>query len=155
MTIPTFVQPRDLGDEYRKIFMATIVATRLIAVIYIIGGFYLLRGGKWLYDFAFKETPEDFDDIREKFTLFVKLFGIFLIISYFPDLLLTVSNYFVYSNSPSVFNLTQEKQFVYLNAASSIWGVFFGAYLLKSGRFIVNLGLKSVSKKTTKSNDQA
>ena len=143
--IPTFIQPEGLSSEFHQLYMVTAITTRMIPVVYIIGGLYLLFGGKRLFQLAY---PEDFEismNIKGKFTLFVKMMGIYLVVSYFPDFLKSISSYFAYTNAPRMFNMIREQQFTYLNAASSIFGVVFGFYLLKSGNFIINVAMKSIN----------
>ncbi|MDH4230818.1 MAG: hypothetical protein OEW04_02185 [Nitrospirota bacterium] len=142
-TIPTFVQTQ-MDEDYRRIMMATKIATRLLPVIFILGGFYLIRGGARLYHFAYPDENENRNQIEEKLLLFLKMLGIYLVISYFPDLLKTISSYIAYSNAPKIFNLMQEQQYTYVNAASSIWGVGVGLYLFRGGKFIVSMAMKSL-----------
>ena len=145
-TIPSFV-PQQIDEDYRRIMMATKITTRLLPVLYIVGGLYLIRGGERLYNFAYPEETENKDLLEDKLLLFIKMLGLFLVISYIPDLLRTISSYITYTNAPKIFNLMQEQQFTYLNAASSIWGVGAGIYLFKSGNFIVKMCMKSLSVK--------
>jgi hypothetical protein len=151
-TIPSFV-PQQLGEEYRRIMMATKIATRLLPVIYIVGGLYLIRGGDRLYQFAYPEETENANLLQDKLLLFVKMLGLFLMISYIPDLLRTISSYVTYTNAPQMFNLMQEQQFTYLNAASSIWGVVVGIYLFRGGNFIVEQSMKNITGKQDKISD--
>ncbi len=143
-TIPSFVQPQDMTTDYKKIYTATVITTRLIPIIYLAMGAYLIRGGEKLLRFAYPEGAEFTDKTREKLNLFLRFLGVFLVISYFPDLLRTISSYITYTNAPKYFDMFQEKNFSYVNAASSIWGVGCGLYLLKGGKFIEKLALQSM-----------
>jgi len=140
---PGFFPPKNLGDM-QNVYTATIIVSLLISIIYIIGGLYLLRDADHLYRYAYPEDTSSEIDIEEKFTLFIKMLGLYLIVSYFPDLLRTVSSYFIYTNAPAGFDMFHERQFSYLNAASSIWGVAFGLYLLIGGKYIINLALSKI-----------
>ncbi len=150
-TIPSFVQPQDMSSDYQKMYTATVIATRLIPIIYIAMGMYLIRGGGKLLRFAYPEGVEFSNKTREKLSLFLRFLGLFLLISYFPDLLRTIASYIAYTNAPKYFNMFQEKKFSYVNAASSFWGVGCGFYLLKGGRLIEKLALESMT--TTAGND--
>jgi len=143
-TIPSFVQPQDMTSDYKKMYTATVIATRLIPIIYLAMGAYLIRGGEKLLRFAYPEGAEFTDKTREKLNLFLRFLGVFLIISYFPDLLRTISSYVTYTNAPKYFDMFQEKKFSYVNAASSIWGLGCGLYLLKGGKFIEKVALQSM-----------
>lgn len=152
--IPTFMQPQDITGEYKRMFTATVIATRLIPIIYIAMGIYLVRGGDQLLRFAYPEGTEFSDKAKEKLNIFLRFLGLFLIISYFPDLLRTISSYIAYSNAPKYFDMFQEKNFSYINAASSIWGVACGIYLFKGGKTIEKLALQSMSRVAENDSDK-
>jgi len=143
--IPSFIEPQDITSEYKKIYTATVIATRLVPIIYLGLGFYLLRGTETLLRFAYPKGADYSDKTREKLNLFLRFLGIFLIISYFPDLLRAISSFIAYTNAPKYLDMFQEKKFSYVNAASSIWGVGCGFYLLKGGRYIEKLALQSIT----------
>lgn len=143
--IPTFVQPQDITGEYKRMYTATVIATRLIPIIYIAMGINLIRGGKKLLRFAYPQGAEYSDKTREKLNLFLRFLGVFLVISYFPNLLHTISSFIAYTNAPKYFDMFQERNFSYVNAASSIWGVGCGFYLLKGGRFIEKFAFQSMA----------
>lgn len=142
--IPTFMSPPKLGPEMGRIYMATAFVGRIIPVLFIASGIYLLRGGNRLYEFAYPGETEQANDLEWKFVLFLKMLGIYLLVVYIPDLLRTASAFFVYLNAPPYFDLFRESQFTYLNAASSIGGVLLGIYLLRSGRVFIRIGLKGI-----------
>ena len=127
-----------------KIYMATVLVTRIVPVLFIAAGIYLLRGWNRLYEFAYPGEAEQGPDLEWKFVLFVKLLGIYLLVVYIPDLLRTASAFFVYLNAPPFYDLFQEKRFTYLNAASSVGGVLLGIYLLRSGRVFIRMALKGI-----------
>src|SRR5512139_574592 len=79
--IPTFVQPQDITGEYKRMFTATVIAIRLIPIIYIAIGIYLVRGGEQLLRFAYPEGAEFSDKTKEKLNIFLRFLGLFLIIS--------------------------------------------------------------------------
>jgi len=145
--IPTFMSPDNLRPEVHKIYMATAVVARIIPILFIASGIYLLRGGDRLYKFAYPGEAEQTTDLELKFTVFVKMLGIYLLVHYIPDLLKTLSAFFVYLNAPVYFDMFQQRQFTYINAASSVGGVILGIYLLRSGKWFIRMGLKSIQKK--------
>jgi hypothetical protein len=145
--IPTFIFPGNLQPEMHRIFLAAAIVARIIPILFIVAGIYLLRGGSQLYRFAYPNEAEGGDNLEWKFTVFVKMLGIYLLVIYIPDLLKTVSAYIVYVNAPPYFDLFRERQFTYLNAASSIGGVLLGMYLLRSGRWFIRMGLKAIQTK--------
>jgi hypothetical protein len=134
-----------------RIFLATAIVARIIPILFIVAGIYLLRGGSRLYRFAYPNETEE-DDLEWKFTVFVKMLGIYLLVVYIPDLLRTASAYFVYLNAPPFYDLFREKQFTYLNAASSVGGVLLGIYLLRSGKVFIRMALKGIRREPKNSN---
>ncbi len=145
--IPTFIFPDNLSPEMHRIYMAAAVVGRAIPILFIVSGIYLLCGGSQLYRFAYPNETEGKGDLEWKFTVFVKMLGIYLLVIYAPDLLKTVSAYIVSVNAPPYFDLFQERKFTYLNAASSIGSVLLGIYLLRSGRWVIRVGLKTIQAK--------
>lgn len=144
--IPTFMSPGNLQPEMHKIYMATAVVARIIPILFIASGIYLLRGGDRLYKFAYPAEAVQGTDLESKFAVFVKMLGIYLLVLYIPDLLKTLSAFLVYLNAPPYFDMFQQRQFTYTNAASSIGGVLLGIYLLRSGRWFIRMGLKAIQK---------
>lgn len=43
--IPSFIFPDKLGPEMHRIYMVTAVVARIIPILFIVVGIYLLRGG--------------------------------------------------------------------------------------------------------------
>ena len=152
--IPTFISLDSLRPEFDRIYFATVVVRRIITVLYIASGIYLLRGGGRLYRFAYPGEEEQGTDLEWKFTVLVKMLGIYLLVLYIPDLLASLAAFFVYQNVPRHFTeLLQQRQFAYGKAASSIGGVLLGIYLLRSGRWFISLGLEAVQKKPNDEED--
>jgi hypothetical protein len=145
--IPTFISPDNLKSEF-DIYSATVVVRRIITVLYIASGIYLLRGGGRLYRFAYPREEEQGTDLEWKFTVFVKMLGIYLLVIYIADLLRSLTGCFVYRNAPKYFtDIYRQRYVTYGDAASSIGGVLLGIYLLRSGRWFISLGLKAIQKK--------
>lgn len=142
--IPTFISPGDLSPEIKKIYQVTTIVYQLIPILFFAAGIYLLRGGRNLYKFAYPEETAEGTELEEKFAVFVKMLGIYLLVVYIPDFLATISNYFVYSNSPGYLDMMQERRFAYLNAAPSIGGVLTGLYCLKSGKLFIKWAMQSL-----------
>ncbi len=152
--IPTFISLDNLRPEFDRIYFATVVVRRIITVLYIASGIYLLRGGGRLYRFAYPGEEEQGTDLEWKFTVFVKMLGIYLLVMYIPDLLRSLTGYFVYRNAPKYFtDIYRQRHVTYGDAASSIGGVLLGIYLLRSGRWFISLGLKAIQKKPNDEQD--
>jgi len=152
--IPTFMSPDKLGPEMNRIYIVTAIVSRIIPVLFIVAGIYLLRAADRLYEFAYPGEGGQGTDLESKFVLFVKMLGIYLLVRYIPDLLRTASECFVYLNAPPYFEMFRERQFTYLNAASSIGGVLLGIYLLRSGKVFIRMGLKGIQGEPKKNNNQ-
>jgi hypothetical protein len=141
--IPTVVPVPGSNEDTRQIMRVVAIATCLLPVLFISSGLYLLRGGERLYQFAYPNETVKATIPEEKLLLFVKMLGLFLIISNVPDLLRAISYYITQRIQP-MYNLMAEQQFTYLNAAASIWGVVTGIYFIKGGRFVAKYALKTL-----------
>ena len=142
--ITTFGSGPNMGEEYASIMFLTRVVMRLTPILYIVAGIYLLKNGTILHNFAYPpedSTKESFD-IHEKFALFLKLLGVYLIVNYFPDLLKSISSYFTYLNAPPAFDMFQQKSFTYVNLIPSTAAILLGCYLLKNGQFFIRLAFE-------------
>ncbi len=139
--IPAFATQPQLGNEYHQMMLVTTIVTWLVPIVYFIAGLYLLKSGKHIYDFAYQNIEcNDIENLEEKFKLFLKMLGVYLIVIYFPDLLKSISGYFIYTNAPKYLELFQEKKFTYFNFAPSVGAILLGLYLLKSGKIFINMG---------------
>lgn len=143
-TIPTFFSPTTMDSNILDIYKATVIVNRLIPILYIICGIYLLKNSPFFYRFACSGTVEDISPLEEQFTIFVKMLGLYLLVIYITDLMQLISSWFVYSHAPVYVDMIKEKQYVYTNAASTITAVLLGFYLLKSGKIFIRLGFKSI-----------
>jgi hypothetical protein len=140
--IPAFTSVPGSNEDTRQIMRVVAIATSILPVLYISSGFYLIRGGDRLYQFAYPNETTNTNISEEKLLLFVKMLGLFLIIGNVPELLRSLSYYITQRIQP-MYNLLTEQQFTYLNAAANIWGVIVGIYMLKGGRFIAKVALKT------------
>ena len=121
------------------------ITTRAIPIIYLFFGIYLLKNGRLVHNYAYPDNDEIEEHDRlnnyDKFTLFLKFLGIYIIVTSFPDLLKAITSYFTYTNAPEVFMFTGQRQFTYINFLPSIVSIAIGFYLLKSGKIFVQIGL--------------
>lgn len=152
--IPGLISPHILQPELGRAYFATVVVGRIIVVLFIASGIYLLRGGIRLYRLAYPGEEEQGTDLECKFTVLVKMLGIYLLVLSIPDLLESLTAFFVYQNVPKHFTeVLRLRQATYGNAASSIGGVLLGLYLLMSGRWFISMGLKAIQKTPTDEQD--
>jgi len=93
--IPTFMPPPKLSADMGGTYVATVLVTRIVPVLFIAAGIYLLRGWNRLYEFAYPREAEQGPGLEWKFVLFVKLLGIYLLVVYIPDLLRTASAFLI------------------------------------------------------------
>ncbi len=143
-TASTFFTPSVVDAEYQRMYMIATVTARLIPVLFIATGIYLLRGGSHLYKFAYPDETDETAEIEEKFTVFVKMLGIYLLVIYIPDLLKAISSFITYMNAPPYYDMFREKGFTVVHAASSIGGVITGLYCLKSGQLFIKWAMQSL-----------
>ena len=141
--ILTFFLPSDIPNEVQQAYYLTTIFMRLIPVLYVVAGFYLLGGCAGLYKFAYPEKDEDKNDFKEKFVLALKIFGVYLIISYFPGLLRDISELLTKETAPPMYQMLTNQQFNIVSFTTNITGLVLGLYLLRSGKWFINYGLKT------------
>lgn len=140
--ITTFTSMGNVPGEVQQSYFVTNVVIRLIPVLFIGGGLYLLGGGKSIYNFAYPQEYETHDDFEEKFLLAIKIFGIYLIITYLPYLIRNISEFVTKMTAPSMFQVFDAHKFNITNTISNAAGFGLGLYLLRSGKFFIKYGLK-------------
>jgi len=131
------------GADYDKIMFLYKITTRIIPIIYVAIGYFLIRNSEIIFAIAYKSADAgDFTRDLVKFRFFLKLLGIYLIADYFPDLIKSISSYITYTNAPQVWDLSSQKQFTSINLLPSTVAIALGFYLLRSGEIFVKLGFK-------------
>src|SRR3990172_7275773 len=74
--IPAFTPVPGSNEDTRQIMRVLAIATGLLPVLYISSGFYLIRGGERLYQFAYPNETTNTNIPKEKLLLFVKMLGL-------------------------------------------------------------------------------
>ena len=146
--ITTFFPVQSVGPEFEKILFFEKLITRILPAVYIFIGVALIKNSEQIFSYAYSSQPED--DIglpREKFRLFLKMLGMYLIANYLPPMIKSITAYFTYSNAPEVFSLLTQRQYTSTNFLPSLVAIVFGIYLLKSGNFFIHLGFRQSPEK--------
>ena len=142
LAISTFFSSGNMPIEIQQAYFVTTMVTRLIPVLYIGGGLYLLGAGESIYKFAYSEQEENQNDFEEKFTLALKILGVYLVVRYLPNLLVSISELVTKTTAPPMYQMMSEHQFNITNTISNIAGFLLGLYLLRSGKWFIKYGLK-------------
>jgi len=140
--ISTFFISIDMPPELKTSYFIGNTVVRITPIFLIGSGAYLLKNGEKIFEFAYKNKETQDSKIEEGLLLAIKACGIFLIIQYFPDLLQSISSFLSYKIAPQVFDMIEQKSFLFKNAFSSIFSVSLGFYLLKDGSFFLRQGIK-------------
>lgn len=144
-TISTFYPIRDIPPDFEKYLTFYTLMTRALPIIYVIIGLYLIKNSRKLFAFAYGNSDEpNIPESSEKFRLFLKMLGMYLISEYIPDLLLSITSYFTYSNAPKVLDFLTQQQYAHKNFLPSAVAIVLGIYLIRDGRFFVNLGFRKI-----------
>jgi hypothetical protein len=112
------------------------------AIIYVYAGFYLLKFGSKLYKLVYSETNYRTETI-EKFTLFLKMLGVFLLISDTQNLLNVISGLLFKYAGPSYINFSDTLENAITNFLPSLFGIVMGLYLVIKGDIFVKIGFKN------------
>jgi len=117
----------------------------LTPVIYGVAGFYLLISGGKLYEKVY--SIDTFDKVViEKFRLFLKMLGMFFLITYTSQFLSILSDFLFHHFAPKYMDMFTQVQNVYTNFLPILFGMGIGLYLLLSGKIFIRIGFKNKQK---------
>jgi len=133
--IPLFFPQPEVPEGYRQILRISKVVSFLIPIIYISGGFYLIKDSNFLYELAYRGKINHASDFSGKILVFIKMLGLFLVVDFFPDVLKQISEFLISINTPKVFDLFSQSNFTISHGISSIGSMIFGIYLFISGKY--------------------
>ena len=143
--ISSFYPVKNVPASLEKYLTFYKITTRLLPVIYVFIGFHLIRNSERFFSFAYSGIDEfEFSNNVEKFHLFLKMLGIYLIADYLPALITSVTSYLTYSNAPKVLDFITQQQYASTNFVPSLVAIVLGIYLLRDGKFFVNLGFQKI-----------
>ena len=140
--ISTFTSKGDIPIEIYQAYFLTNIILRLTPILFIGSGWYLLVGGKKIYEFAYPREEKEQNNFKEIFILSLKIFGIYLIVSNFPELIRNASEFVTHMTAPEIFQAFSQQQFNISNTISCISGFLLGLYLLRSGKLFIKYGLE-------------
>jgi hypothetical protein len=142
-----YASPQLEFDKFLKFYK---LVTRVLPFIYVFIGVALIRYSEKIFAFAYRVDQPDLKENSEKFRLFLKMLGIYLIAVYLPDLIKSVTSYLTYTNVPKFLNFITHQQYAYLNFFPSLAAIVLGIYLLRDGKFFVKLGFGKPENKSEK-----
>jgi hypothetical protein len=155
--IGTFFYPANLSPEMAWSLLVTKTVLRLIPIVYLILGVYLVKNGRVIHNIAYPPNQDndantidtntgDALSMAAKIVLAFQFAGLYLIITNFPDLIKTLSFYFTQLNSSKVYSMPSqvwfEKVTTYSQFLPSLGGMLLGIYLLKANNLLTRLALK-------------
>ncbi len=138
--IEVLIEPLGFPRSYIHAAFAIRIIEWLIPLFYISLGIYLIRKGSFIYNLIFPKQAASIFALPEKFMLFQKFLGLYLLTTAFPDFLKIVSNFFIVYGSPDYMVPNIQVKFIYLNTLPSIATVALGYYLLRDGRLFLKWG---------------
>ena len=148
--ISTFYPGDHSSPEFDKYLKFYKLITRVLPFIYVFIGVALIRYSEKIFAFAYRIDQPDLRENSEKFRLFLKMLGIYLIAGYIPDLIKSVTSYLTYTNVPKVVNFITQQQYAHMNFFPSLVAIVLGIYLLRDGNFFVKLGFGKHENKSEK-----
>ncbi|HNW44407.1 MAG TPA: hypothetical protein PKI19_07875 [Elusimicrobiales bacterium] len=114
-------------------------------LVYLAGGLYLIRDGEAFYKFAYPGAGGGPGGAEDKFLLYLKMLGIYLVVTYFGDVLKVLAGIAFVLTAPESVRQSASTQGFLGNLAASLWGTLAGLYLVKSGRYAAKLAARSLS----------
>jgi hypothetical protein len=159
--VGTFFYPANLPPEAAWSMLVTKTVLRLIPIVYLFLGVYLIKNGRVIHDIAYPLTHDNdvntndvsvipqYDDNGVSMTdtiIFAFQFaGLYLIVTNLPDIIKTSSFYLVQLHS-SNYNMPSQAWFdkvaTYSQFLPSLGGMLLGIYLLKANNLFIMLALK-------------
>lgn len=112
-----------------------------LPLIYLCCSLYLIAGGEYLFRFSYDDRFVT-DKQQRIFYISLKIMGLFLVVSFFPDLFKAISAFVVYKAVPGYVNMMTEKRFFCAKFFPSLGSCVFGLYLMKNGKFFVRFAFK-------------
>ena len=141
--IATFFPAENLSADFSKYLTFHNIIIRLLPIIYIVIGVNLIRNSEKIRKFAYDKVDNiDLNENAEKFRLFLKMLGIYIIANYLPELIESITIYLTYSNAPQVLDFFTQQRYPSIHFFPSLLAILFGSYLIKDGKFFVNLGFQ-------------
>ena len=137
--IPIFFPGPQLGAEYSRILRISRIVSLLIPLIYIGGGLYLIKDAKLLYNLAYREKGEHNAFFEDKILVFIKMLGLFLVVTFFPEVLKQISDFLIRLNTSEQYDFVSQNYFTISRAISSLGSMIFGAYLFIGGKFVLRM----------------
>jgi hypothetical protein len=128
-------------DLSKSMAVAKIIAV-ITPIVYGAAGVFLVTSGKNIYEVVYKNASTS-DELVEIFQLFMKMLGLFFLITYTSKFLSIFSDFLFQYLAPEYMDMFTQTQNVYTNFLPSLFGMAIGAYLLMSGKIFVTLGFKN------------
>jgi hypothetical protein len=133
-------QPELMRGNDLMYFRFSLIFQVIYPILLFAIGFSLLRGGKAMVEWAFRDSDDEGDNtIGVLFTLFMKLAGLVLIIIAIPKAFQIISNLLFVSSANTV-DTSNQVMFIAINLVTTIINLLLGFYLLRSGKIFYRLG---------------
>jgi hypothetical protein len=143
VSFPVFFLSGDYPDDMKRYLKVSQLHAWLSPAILLVIGIYLIKDGRILHKLAYPYIDDELNmDLRGVFKLFLKMLGVFLIVTRIPQFLEVISRYFAYTNAPKYLGTMENKEFVYIYGLESIVTILCGFYLLLRGDFFLKIGLQ-------------
>ena len=111
----------------------------IVPLFIIAAGIFLVIGTRSLTEKLYPNEEEKLDSAQDIFNLSMKITGMVLIVKALPDAVQILSSLIYIKNSSQVLDTTGQFQYIYTEIGSTLLYFVFGWYLLKGGRFFVQL----------------
>lgn len=140
--VPMFIAFGNYPPDMSRPTMIVKILAIVSPVAYCLAGYFLLTSGRKLYEKIYSKDKFE-KSVIEKFKLFMKMLGLFFLITYTTRFLGVLSDFLFQLFSPAYMDMFTQTQNVYTNLLPSSFGMLIGAYLLVSGKLFITIGFKN------------
>lgn len=128
--------------NFRNIFFSAAPFLANVAL-----GVYLLAGGEAIYRLTYPEEEQILELSAERFSLCLKLLGLWMVANSLPAFFMTLLMMGVGVVVPAYFAEAYNVRYILTTILSQIWSLFFGIYLIKDGRYFIDMAYGSANSK--------
>jgi hypothetical protein len=154
LAVPTFIThssaafvpldyPPDMARSY-QIYKFLMILTPVLLALF---GFYLIRDGSIVHEFAYPETESGELDLEALFTIGMKVYGVYLVAGSLVEGLKIVSTYIFVSNAPVYMGTGQELYGLQTQLLPTIGSIILAIYFIFWGQRLTSLAVRGIQKK--------
>lgn len=145
--IELLFEPLPYGTGYQQYELIQSITSWIIPLFYVSLGVYLIRSSSALYKLIYSNQSAIRSGLKNKFMLFQKFLGLYLIITAIRGFSKILSSIFVYFITSSYLFSSIPNNLLYWDRLDSVATILLGVYLLLDGRLFLKWGFENKNTK--------